>query len=242
MRIIFLLPTLLVLASAGLDSVTILNPKWVYDIKAGTISNGTTTMLAKRKDITACEDRLWRGATLFGSAAGAAAAWFAGLKGIAYMVKDLSNQHNCGVAHASLSGIKYVYSASGRNCDTTAEVGTVIGGLDKLYRNAIANDPNSVYCIEISHGGTWNGYLLVGPDENWSGSIWCGPTTRNTCVSGGKGDVQKGYKRRDIMVEAEAVNGSAIAWDGGVLYLPTDDYVSVNQTSSTTSFLQLDEL
>ncbi|XBW38390.1 hypothetical protein QEN19_003977 [Hanseniaspora menglaensis] len=213
--LLLLIATAQAVSAALPEGTVILNPRWRYDIANGTVSNGTTTLTAKRTPITACEDRLWTGAAIFDTVAAASASWLAALRGIAYMVKDLSNGHNCGGAHAVFDNVKYVYSVSGQNCDTTAGVSTVIGGLHKLYVNAISEDPNSIYCIEISHAGSWYDYLLVGADQAWPGSIWCGPTTRNTCVTGGNGDQVPGFGAKRDTVMPGSGNGTAYASDGG---------------------------
>lgn len=55
--------------------------------------------------------------------------------GFANAVKTQSNNHDCGVVHGVEETVKYVYSSSGNNCDTTAERDTIQCALGKAFRN-----------------------------------------------------------------------------------------------------------
>ncbi|KAH7237105.1 uncharacterized protein BKA55DRAFT_597584 [Fusarium redolens] len=45
-------------------------------------------------------------------------------------------------------------------------------------------------CLDLTHGGTWNGYLLIGLASNFDHKAYCGPEVSfKHCDSGGKGDI-----------------------------------------------------
>ncbi|SPJ73847.1 uncharacterized protein FTOL_03577 [Fusarium torulosum] len=45
-------------------------------------------------------------------------------------------------------------------------------------------------CLDLTHGGTWNGYLAIGPAKSFNHKLRCGPELNfNNCDSGGKGDL-----------------------------------------------------
>jgi hypothetical protein len=52
----------------------------------------------------------------------------------------------------------YYYYASGRNCDTTAEIKTIVSALDDAWEGL---GSTSALCMTMSHGGTWRGHLGV---------------------------------------------------------------------------------
>jgi hypothetical protein len=52
----------------------------------------------------------------------------------------------------------YYYQASGRNCDTTAEIKTIVSALDDAWEDL---GSTSALCMTMSHGGTWRGHLGV---------------------------------------------------------------------------------
>lgn len=45
-------------------------------------------------------------------------------------------------------------------------------------------------CLDLTHGGTWDGYLLIGPASHFDSNMYCGPKLPfKHCDSGGKEDV-----------------------------------------------------
>ncbi|KAF4969029.1 hypothetical protein FSARC_3683 [Fusarium sarcochroum] len=68
--------------------------------------------------------------------------------------------------------IHYEYHAAGKHCDTTAEKATI------------------TECLDLTYGGPWNGYLLIGPSEGFDYKAYCGPKLNlQTCDSRGKSDL-----------------------------------------------------
>jgi hypothetical protein len=65
-----------------------------------------------------------------------------------------------------MGGLYYRYWATSGDCDTTAEQKTIAGAIHAALK---ANDGDwlcNVYCITMTHGGTWIGTLLVGPNDS----------------------------------------------------------------------------
>ncbi|KAJ6019439.1 hypothetical protein N7522_001506 [Penicillium canescens] len=52
----------------------------------------------------------------------------------------------------------YYYYASGRNCDTTAEIKTIVSAIDDAWEGL---GSISALCMTLSHEGTWRGHLGV---------------------------------------------------------------------------------
>ncbi|CAG7562050.1 unnamed protein product [Fusarium equiseti] len=78
--------------------------------------------------------------------------------------------------------------AAGGDCDTIAEEKTIAGALEdhlKQYGDPLCE----TRCLNLTHGGTWNGYLLIGPADDFDSSAYCGPKLDfDHCTSGGKYD------------------------------------------------------
>lgn len=55
--------------------------------------------------------------------------------------------------------------ASGGDCGTTAEQKTIAGAIDAVFRSLEGYWDCYIYCITITHGGTWTGTLLIGTNE-----------------------------------------------------------------------------
>lgn len=156
-----------------------------YDYESS--SNNT---ISKRTDVLDCSAKVAIVFAAFFSGASAAAAWYPILKKASKTVHKQSEDHNCGIVHHTQNKMRFTYTSSGRNCDTTAQQETIQGALDKAYRNYVHNDYNGIWCMDLTHGGNWVGYLLVGPDgpELWN-NLSCGNNNSGRCVKGGKNDV-----------------------------------------------------
>lgn len=143
-----------------------------------------------RDDVKTCEQWKYGTTNYFGSSDDAKNSWYSGIKDVAGSIFDQSKYHNCGAVSGAVAGgrMRYVYSATGRNCDTTSQQRTIEGSLDKAYREIILKDYNSVYCLVLTHQGTWSGYLLIGPNDVWPANLRCGKSKDGECVSGGIND------------------------------------------------------
>jgi hypothetical protein len=107
---------------------------------------------------------------------------------IANQVKSSSNKHDCSVHNGHIDNVTWSTYASGRNCDTTAQAGTIAGSIDKYLR---AQDSNvcGVHCLKMTHGGTWTGYVTLAPQGTDLDSFYCGSSNSfGQCSSGGKND------------------------------------------------------
>jgi hypothetical protein len=147
--------------------------------------NTTDISLAKRQSVRVCQ------------ALGAAASCFvigANLyhlsTTIAKNIKDLSDQRSCGTFTASMGGVTYRYHANGKNCDTTAEEATIAGAIEHHIKNVNGGKLCATECLDLTHGGTWDGFLLIGPRDGFDSSKYCGPKLSfGSCDSGGKNDL-----------------------------------------------------
>ncbi|KAJ5363407.1 hypothetical protein N7541_004251 [Penicillium brevicompactum] len=79
-------------------------------------------------------------------------------------IYSLSKDASCAGISGTMSdsngvSITYYYYASGRNCDTTAEIQTIVHALDDAW-NGLGG--TSALCMTMRHGhGTWRGHLGV---------------------------------------------------------------------------------
>ncbi|KAF5879133.1 uncharacterized protein Bfra_006338 [Botrytis fragariae] len=76
-------------------------------------------------------------------------------------IKSLSDAGSCGKSSGSLDGVSWVYYATGRNCDTTAEVKTIQGAIKQHLITTDGNSLCSTECLDLTHSGTWSGFLLI---------------------------------------------------------------------------------
>ena len=107
---------------------------------------------------------------------------------MANVIKDLSNQRSCGTFTSQVGNVKFRYHANGKNCDTTAEQATIAGAIENhLKKNG--GRLCATECLDLTHGGTWDGFLLIGPSNSFEANRYCGPTLNfGQCTSGGKKD------------------------------------------------------
>lgn len=146
--------------------------------------NGTETALVKRKQVKVCQ-ALGRAASCIGMESGVHRI----CDSIATRIKDLSNAHDCVTVTGSISGVSYRYYANGANCDTTAERSTIAGAIEHHIKHVNGAKLCQTECLDLTHGGTWNGYLLIGPTNGFDSSKYCGPNLGfGSCDAGGKKD------------------------------------------------------
>lgn len=162
-----------------------------YDYSTTNITD-TNTVLSKRTDVNACIQSVAAVSGLGVAATTLGIYWKSANRAAAGSIYDQSKYHNCGVVSAVVAhDFKYIYSAHGANCDTTAQQSTIEGALGKAYDMVIHNNPNAIWCLELTHNGSWHGYLLIGPNGHggWSDNLHCGADNEGYCVSGGSNDV-----------------------------------------------------
>ena len=93
---------------------------------------------------------------------------------ITSIIKEQSDKKSCAVISGTIEDLHYQYSAHGRNCDTTSESKTVNAAVDHAL-NYMVDQKVDAACFQLTHGGTWKGYLQVaGPNEK---------IINNKCVS-----------------------------------------------------------
>lgn len=74
-----------------------------------------------------------------------------------------------------MDGISWVYYATGRNCDTTAEASTIQGAIKHHLQTTDGSKLCGTECLDLTHSGTWSGYLLIGPTSSFKSTTYCGP-------------------------------------------------------------------
>ncbi|KAH8686204.1 hypothetical protein BGZ61DRAFT_454206 [Ilyonectria robusta] len=107
-------------------------------------------------------------------------------------IKQLSDEKSCATVSGTAAGgkVKYRYYATGRNCDTAAELKTIAGALEHHLKTETDGELCRTECLDLTHSGTWNGYLLMGPANHFESDMYCGPKLPfKSCDSGGKNDL-----------------------------------------------------
>lgn len=108
--------------------------------------------------------------------------------GIAGVVKGKSDKHDCSAVDGTVARANYRVYATGRNCDTTAQLGTIAGAIDKYLRD-VDSEICGTHCIQLTHGGTWTGYVVLAPAGTEVDSFYCGSAYKfGSCATGGKND------------------------------------------------------
>ncbi len=69
-----------------------------------------------------------------------------------------SDSHSCALISGNVDGLHYQFQASGRHCDTTAELKTINDALQRARTYMVKHGVNDG-CFELGHGGTWKGLL-----------------------------------------------------------------------------------
>ncbi|KAH6887094.1 hypothetical protein B0T10DRAFT_490696 [Thelonectria olida] len=144
--------------------------------------------LEKRRDVNICD---------VVSALGACVTILAEIKNvvleISAAIKSNSDQKKCSTitGYAGPKGdVKYKYRSEGRNCDTTAQQDTIAGAIEHHLKNR-GTKLCRTECLQLTHGGTWHGYLLLGPAKDFNSNMYCGAhLSYGHCDHGGKYDLQ----------------------------------------------------
>lgn len=168
--------------STAATSDIVLPNRWVrYDLE---VPINSTSALERRKDVTVCE--------YIGAAASClviASNTYQLVNYLANVIRSAAANQSCGKFTGTYLNVKYRYQANGKNCDTTAEQDTIAGAIDHHLKTVDNNELCATECLDLTHGGTWDGYLLIGPGDSFEDSMYCGPTLDfDNCSSGGKGD------------------------------------------------------
>lgn len=168
---------------ASLDWMSVLHYNYGY-----AVSNGTSSQqLQRRLDIHEC--------TTWVSGAGACvnAVWdgLVAVWDIAYLIKQSATAKSCAEIHGQMGGLWYRYWAAGGDCGTTAEQKTIAGAIHEALKRMDGEWTCNVYCITMTHGGTWTGTLLIGPSES---AMWanCGGVFHG-CYDAGCGALEGYY-------------------------------------------------
>ncbi|KAH1898216.1 hypothetical protein KXV57_009713 [Aspergillus fumigatus] len=142
--------------------------------------------IAERTPITVCG----RTVIAVGACVGIASYVVTFARSIATTIKDLSNGENCNAMHGTFEGLKWTYYSTGRNCDTTAQHDTIAGAIKKYLNNVEHNDICGTQCLRMDHGGTWDGWLKLGPVGSFNENAYCGPSLSvDSCLSEGNNDI-----------------------------------------------------
>ncbi|KAF7927707.1 uncharacterized protein EAE98_006089 [Botrytis deweyae] len=160
--------------------------RWIrYDL---TPVNTTTsdTSLIPRTNVRICERVL----TATSQCVGLISQAIIISKAIGSAIKSISDAGSCGKSYGSLDGVSWVYYATGSNCDTTAEAATIQGAIKQHLTTIDGNSLCATECLDLTHSGTWSGFLLIGPTNNFDSTMYCGPSLSfGSCTSGGKNDI-----------------------------------------------------
>lgn len=163
-------------------------PHGAYSIALENHEVGNTTYLAERSNlekrtaINVCVKDLTNLAqcVAIGSAVSGVAI------AIAALIKTDSNNNDCSVHKGSYDNINYQVSATGNNCDTTAQQSTISGAINNFISTVDTNNICGVQCLQLTHGGTWSGYVLIGASSYDLNSYSCDLAgTFGNCASGG---------------------------------------------------------
>lgn len=111
-------------------------------------------------------------------------------KSLASTIKELSDQGSCNSMRGTYESMSWVYYSSGRHCDTTAQKATIAGAIKKYLDDTNGNKLCGTECLRMDHGGTWDGWLKIGPTANFKSNAYCGPSLSfRSCLSGGNNDI-----------------------------------------------------
>ncbi|KAJ5573577.1 uncharacterized protein N7459_008004 [Penicillium hispanicum] len=125
-------------------------------------SNSTTENdLVKRTSISVSKSNKKSGSTKFGNSNKCQTV----ILDIAQEIDAQSESNSCAAVtgrKTGFDGVTYNYyyeaSTSGSNCDTTAELKTIVSAIDDAWDDL---GSHSAACLTMSHGGTWQGNLGI---------------------------------------------------------------------------------
>ncbi|KAJ7205508.1 hypothetical protein GGX14DRAFT_397654 [Mycena pura] len=108
--------------------------------------------------------------------------------GIASILKSDSDNNDCTTHSGGVDSVTWEVYATGKNCNTDAELQTIAGAID-VYLRAQNKSVCGVHCIRLTHGGTYSGYVTLAapgfnPDNFYCGSAY----TFGQCGTGGGND------------------------------------------------------
>jgi hypothetical protein len=108
--------------------------------------------------------------------------------GIASVLKNNSDAKDCTTHTASIDNVHWKVYATGASCDTTAQVRTIQGAVNK-YIDKLDGEVCGVHCLKVTHGGTYAGFVTIAPKGTPLDGYYCGHSNRfGNCVSGGEDD------------------------------------------------------
>jgi hypothetical protein len=109
---------------------------------------------------------------------------------MAALLKRNADANRCSGSSGSVNGVAFsFYNAPEGNCKTTAEEGTIKGGLNR-YFDYLGNQICGVHCVRLQHGGgTYRAYITLGPEGSDLNSVSCANGDVYTdCGNGGDND------------------------------------------------------
>jgi hypothetical protein len=109
---------------------------------------------------------------------------------LAAILSGKSKQKSCAQSSGTVEGVSYnLYTEPSSTCDTTAERGTIQGGLNR-YFDYLAGQICGVHCVRLNHGqGTYRAYITLGPEGANLNSVDCSSTAVYVdCGNGGQND------------------------------------------------------
>lgn len=150
----------------------------------GTMDPSVNAGLEARTPDTCCGVKLTSGRV--GCGIGAFGALATAAIFISSQIKQNSNNNDCELHVGQADGISWTIRATGRNCDTTAQQGTIQGAIDE-YIDALGDKMCGVSCMVLSHGGgTWRGYVTISLDGSNPSNYYCGASQNwGNCYVGG---------------------------------------------------------
>ncbi|KAF2725496.1 hypothetical protein K431DRAFT_290618 [Polychaeton citri CBS 116435] len=108
---------------------------------------------------------------------------------LATLLKRHSDSNTCRTSSASVDSVAFSFTTGpSDNCKTTAEEGTIQGGLNR-YFDYLGNQICGVHCVPLDHGGTYRAYITLGPTGSNLNSISCTSSAVYVdCGIGGQND------------------------------------------------------
>ncbi|CCF59249.1 hypothetical protein KAFR_0G02170 [Kazachstania africana CBS 2517] len=112
---------------------------------------------------------------------------------IATVIYDYVHGDKCGPVTGSYNGVYYKYWADSGDCSSTALTKTIAGSLEYAFDKYMGNrDLCDTYTVKMTHGGTWIGNLVVGPNAaTWL--VTSAASGSGSCYSSGCGGLTSPY-------------------------------------------------
>ncbi|KAI5961835.1 uncharacterized protein KGF55_003806 [Candida pseudojiufengensis] len=85
---------------------------------------------------------------------------------ISFKIRQLMTAKQCSEIHGQMGGVYYRYWSIGGDCGSTAEQKTIAGAIMAAVHKNDGDWLCNIYCITMTHGGTWQGTLLIGPSSD----------------------------------------------------------------------------